>query len=104
MPETSTESPAVIMLGLFTASMRQVSAITVDGSFAVHLDVIGHGGIASHLGSISHIDSSRPVLKVSLPHGIWAREPAVRWHLIRQAQNLWRTHRQLAKALPHVCP
>jgi hypothetical protein len=92
----------VIMLGLFTASMRQVSAITVEGSFTVSLDVIGHRGIASHLGSIKEIDSTRPVLKVSLPHGIWASEPAVRWHLIQQAQDLWRTHRQLAKALPHV--
>ncbi|HZE41070.1 MAG TPA: hypothetical protein VE172_19905 [Stackebrandtia sp.] len=96
------DSTVVIMLGLFTASMRQVSAITIDGSYTVHLDVIGHRGIASHLGSIKDIDSCRPVLKVSLPHGIWASEPAVRWHLIRQAQNLWRTHRQLSRALPHV--
>ncbi|HZE40536.1 MAG TPA: hypothetical protein VE172_17175 [Stackebrandtia sp.] len=96
------DSAVVIMLGLFHASMRQVSAVTVEGTFTVHLDVIGHRGIASHLGSIKDIDSSRPVLKVSLPHGIWASEPAVRWHLIRQAQNLWRTHRKLSRALPHV--
>ena len=96
------DSTVVIMLGLFTASMRQVSAITIEGSYTVNLDVIGHRGIASHLGSIKEIDSSRPVLKVSLPHGIWASEPAVRWHLIQQAQGLWRTHRTLAKALPRV--
>lgn len=87
------DSPVVVMLGLFTTCQCWVSAVTVEGTDVVWLDLITRSGHrTTPLGVITEVDTREPRLSLESFHRHWAETPEIRWHLLRQAGHLYRTY------------
>jgi hypothetical protein len=84
--------PVVVMLGLFTACQTTVSAVTLEGSDTVWLDLITTHGHATPLGVVTAVSSADPRLTVTHAHRHWAGRIEVRWKLTREAKLLHHDH------------
>lgn len=92
-PKPSPTTPVVVMLGLFTTCQCWVSAVTVENTDVVWLDLITRSGHrTTPLGVINGIDARDPRLTLESFHRHWADTPEIRWHLLRQAGLLYRTY------------
>lgn len=107
MHRTATADPAhgpiVIMLGLFATCQCWVTAVTVDGTQTVWLDLITRTGHrTTPLAVVSEIDTRDPRLTVETFHRHWAAKPEIRWHLLRQSALLYRAYvGDRARPQPH---
>lgn len=85
--------PVVVMLGLFTCFDCLVSAVTIESSTTIWLDLITAGGQHTRpLATITAITAERPGIAIEAHYRDWADRPEVRWHLTRETAKLYRTY------------
>lgn len=86
-------TPVVVMLGLFWCCRCQVSAVMVEGTDTIWLDLITNGGRHTNpLATITGIAASSPRIEIESRYRDWADRPEIRWHLTRETALLYRTY------------